>query len=133
MTITSSPVTPIRPIGSDVTLTCTVELSPTVNVPVTVNVQLTDPAGNPVTTSTSPLNGSTYITTVTAMVSSFGRSDSGVYTCTATVTSSNTLLSASSSRSDIVTATIGKTKFIQTLMLYRKALLLMYYRCLSIP
>ena len=40
---TSHPVRIIRPIGSNVTLTCTVELSPVVDVPVTVNTVWTGP------------------------------------------------------------------------------------------
>ena len=67
---------PIRPVGSDVTLTCVVELSPIVGVPVTVNIQLTNPAGIPQSTTTPSVSGSTY--TITSMVRSFGRGQSGV-------------------------------------------------------
>ena len=73
--LTSDPVSPIRPVGSVVTLTCTVELSPAVDVPVTVNVQLSDPAGSLLTTTTPSISDSTYNSTAT--VSSFGKNQSG--------------------------------------------------------
>ena len=103
--LTSAPLIPI--VGSDVTLTCTVELSPAVDVPVTVNVQLSDPAGSPLTTTTPSMSGSTY--TSTAMVSSFGREESGDYTCTATVSSSSSIpfLLDSSERTKIVALNPG--------------------------
>ena len=78
MHIASNQSNPIRPIGSAVTLTCTVMLSEIVDVSVTVNIQMSDPAG-PLTTTTPSVTGSTYITT--AMISSFGREQSGFYTC----------------------------------------------------
>ena len=81
--VTSIPASPIHPIGSTVALTCTVELSSAVDVSVTVNVQLTAPSGSPLTTATPSMSGSTY--TTIAMVNSFGREQSGVYICNATV------------------------------------------------
>ena len=39
--VRSNEPNPIRPVGSDVILTCVVELSPIVGVSVTVNIQLT--------------------------------------------------------------------------------------------
>ena len=103
--VSSYPVSPIRPVGSHVTLTCTVhvELSPAVDVPVTVNVQLSDPAGSPLTTSS--MSGSTY--TSTAMVSSFGRDQSGNYTCTVTVSSMSRFFT-DSSQSVAMRVTAGK-------------------------
>lgn len=83
VTITSTPVSPIRLIKSTVTLICTVELSSAVDVPVTVNVQLIAPSGSPLTTTLPSVSGLTY--TTTAMINSFGRNQSGVYACTATV------------------------------------------------
>ena len=80
MTVTNGSVN----VGSTVTLTCTVELSPAVDVPVTVNTVWTGPDGF-MTTSTAQRMGSTTTYTSTAMVSSFGRDQSGNYTCTATV------------------------------------------------
>ena len=43
--LSSSIPNPIPPFGSDVTLTCAVELSPAVDVPVTVNTVLTTDEG----------------------------------------------------------------------------------------
>ena len=104
---TSQPVRIIRPIGSNVTLTCTVELSPAVDVPVTVNTVWTGPAGFRTTNTAQPVMGSstTYITT--AIVRSFGRDRSGNYTCTATVSSMFPVLSFSS-QSEPVLITTGK-------------------------
>ena len=104
--VISNKPNPIWPVGSNVTLTCTVELSPAVDVPVTVNVQLSDPAGSPLTTTTPSMSGSTY--TSTAMVSSFGRDQSGVYTCTATVSSTSVFIIDSSMQSGTVRITTGK-------------------------
>ena len=83
--ITSSPASPSRPVGSTITLTCTVDLSPLVDVPVTVNAQISGPAGVTITSSTNSemVNSTRY--TSTSMVSSFGRNQSGEYNCTATV------------------------------------------------
>ena len=104
MMITSDPVTPVRPLGAKVTLTCTVNLNPAVDVPVAVNVQLSDPARSPLTTTTPSMSGSTY--TSTAMVSSFGREQSGVYNCTATITSNVT--QSESTGSTTARITVGK-------------------------
>ena len=79
MHIASNQTNPIRPIGSAVTLTCTVTLSEIVDVSVTVNIQMSDPAGSPLTTTTPSVTGFTY--TITTMISSFGREQSGFYTC----------------------------------------------------
>ena len=98
----------VRPIGSIVTLTCTVDLDPEIDVPVTVNIVLRDPAGSPLATTTPSVSGSSYTTAAT--ISSFGRSDSGVYTCMAAVSPSpsNPFLSNSSSRSETFRVTTGE-------------------------
>ena len=93
--ISNDPVSPIRPVGSDVTLTCTVELSPAVDVPVTVNTVLTGPYGFMTTNTAQPVMRRTTTYTTTAMVSSFGRDQSGVYTRAATVNSASSLVSSS--------------------------------------
>ena len=69
-------------VGSSVTLTCTVELSSSVDVPVTVNTVWTGPDNF---NEMAQQMGSTTTYTSTAMVSSFGRNQSGNYTCTANV------------------------------------------------
>ena len=83
--ITSTLASPIRPVGSPVTLTCTVDLSPAVDVPVTVNIRFSAPAGVAITPMPNPVMVNTTRYTRTAMVESFGRNQSGEYTCTATV------------------------------------------------
>ena len=103
--ITSNPVSPIHIIGSNVTLTCTVELSPAVDVPVTVNIVWTGPTGFMIDDTAQPAiqNTTTYYNT--AVVSSFGRNQSGDYTCTAKISTS---LLTSTSRSQTVLITVGK-------------------------
>ena len=110
--IVSSQTNPlmVRPIGSSVTLTCMADFDPVINVAgVTVNVQLSAPAGSPSITTTPSVSGSTYSSMAT--ISSFGRTDSGVYTCTVTVSPSpsNLFLSGSSSRSETLRVTTGET------------------------
>ena len=90
MSITSNKINPIRPIGSTVTLTCTVELNSVIDVPVTVPTVWSGPAGFRTTITAQPVMGSNTTYTSTAMVSSFGREQSGLYICTAEVTSSQT-------------------------------------------
>ena len=85
--ISSDPVSPIWPFGSDVNLTCTVELSPAVDVPVTVTTVWTGPDGFMTTNTTQTVMGSNTTYTSVVMVSSFGRNQSGNYTCTATISS----------------------------------------------
>ena len=97
MYITSDPISQIHPIGSDITLTCTVELSPLVDVPVILNVQLSDPTGSPLTATPPSVSGSTY--TSRAMISSFGREQLGNYICSATVTSLSLFLTNSRQQS----------------------------------
>ena len=107
MNVTSDLDSPIRPVGSaTVTLTCTVELSPAVDVTVTVNTVWTGPDGFMVNRPAGRV-GSTTAYTSTAMVSSFGRDQSGVYTCTATVSSTSSFF-VSSSGSGTARVTVGE-------------------------
>jgi hypothetical protein len=108
--LSSSISNPIPPFGSDVTLTCTVELSPAVDVPVTVNTVLTTVDGFINTSTAQPVMGSITNYTAPFMISSFGRSNSGNYTCRATVslTSSSAYIGDSSPATDSVRVTIGK-------------------------
>ena len=98
----------IRPIGSTVTLTCMADLDPAIDVPVIVNIELSDPAGIPLTATAPSVSGSTYSRMAT--VSSFGRNDSGLYTCSATISpsSSNSFISDSSSQSETLRVTVGE-------------------------
>ena len=102
--VTSNKAIPIRSIESNITLTCTVQLSQAVDVPVTVNIQMTDPDGQLLTTTSPAMNGFIYTTTVTIVL--FGRSKSGDYTCTSYVTSS---FINSPSKSSTLQLTLGES------------------------
>ena len=106
VTVTNDQVSPIRPIGSDVTLTCTVELSPAVDVPVTVNTLWTGPDGFMTTNTAQPAFGNTYSSSV--IISSFGREKSGNYTCSVSVSSANSILTTSEIRAGSARVTTGE-------------------------
>ena len=86
VTVTSVPLSPIRPVGLAVTVTCTVELSSMVDIPVTVITEWTGPAGFMTTNTAQPVSVG-YTSTV--IISPFGRNNSGIYTCRATVSSTS--------------------------------------------
>ena len=108
VSVTSNP-TGIITVGSSVTLTCTVVLDPSVDVPVTVNTMWTGP-DNFNRIIMAQQMGSTTTYTSTAMVSSFGRDQSGEYTCTATVSlaSPSPFITDSMSSSPLTRVTVGK-------------------------
>ena len=93
VTLTGSNPSPIRP-GSDVRLICSVKLSPLV-VESDLSVLLVDAQlsrdGTPLALTGNPVVAGT-IFTYTMQLDSFGKSDSGNYTCTATVRSNSTYL-----------------------------------------
>ena len=94
-------------IGSAVTLTCTVELSSAVDVPVTVSTVWIGPTV--ITPVTNSVMESLTRFTSTAMVSSFGREQSGVYTCRASINSMlQAYLVGSSSTTGTARVTVGK-------------------------
>ena len=97
-------------VGSDVILTCTVELSPAVDVSVTVNTGWTGPAGFMTTNTAQPVKGSTTTYTSTTIIQPFGRDQSGNYTCTATVRpqSTSTYLTGSGVLSNTVAVIASK-------------------------
>ena len=105
VSVTSDQPNPIRPIGSTVTLTCTVVLAEYV-VGLTVNTEWTGPIGFSEKGMAQRM-GSTTIYTSTAMVSSFGRDQSGDYNCTATVSSTSSFLTNSMGSSS-TRVTVGK-------------------------
>ena len=106
VSVTSDLSNPIRPVGSTVTLTCTVVLAEYVDG-LTVNTELTGPNGFSENGMAQHM-GSTSTYTSTAMVRSFGRDQSGSYNCTATISSTSSFLSTSTSLSDIARVTAGK-------------------------
>ena len=89
--------------GSSPTLTCTVELSPAVDVPVTVNTVWTGPSLTTVTpTSLMMENLTRYI--AMAMVDA---ARNGSYTCQATVYSSSQFITGGGSMSASTIITVG--------------------------
>ena len=84
VTVTPS-VIPIIFAGSSLNLTCTVELSPLVDVPVTVNTVWTGPAGFMTNNTAQPVMGNTTTYTSVVMVASIGRYQSENYSCTVNI------------------------------------------------
>ena len=107
-------INPIRPVGSNVTLTCTVELPSTVafaRVQLTVSIQLADPDGNTLSgVSTMQVSTSTYISRAT--ITSFERHHSGMYSCEATISSNSPYLSESSILSEEILLHSGKLPYL---------------------
>lgn len=99
---------PIRPIGSAVALTCTVELNPAVNVPVTVNIVWTGPDEFGATDFMQPTAArlNTYDSLVT--IEHIGRNQSGYYTCAVTVISAHSMIEDSARVSSVERVTVGK-------------------------
>ena len=107
--LSSSIPNPIPPFGSDVTLTCAVELSPVVDVPVTINTVLTTDEGFMRTSNAQQVMGSSTNYVSTFVISSFGRNDSGIYVCSVTVSlTSNAYISDSSTVSHTIRVTTGE-------------------------
>jgi hypothetical protein len=80
-----------------------------VDVPVTVNTTLTTDEGFMSTSTAQPVMGSITNYTATFTISSFGRNESGMYTCVATVSlPSNAYVSDSSTVRHSVVVTTGK-------------------------
>ena len=82
------------------------ELSEAVDIPVTVSVQITDPSGNSLIITDSSVSESTH--TSQAMVTSFSRNQSRLYTCEATLISASPFLAESGTLSKDVYVTTGK-------------------------
>lgn len=109
MIVTSVPLSPIRPVGSDVTVTCAVELNPMVDIPVTVITVWTGPAGFMTTNTAQPVVGNTTLYTSMVTINLFRRNNSGIYICRATIssTSLNPFISDSVTSSS-TRVTVGK-------------------------
>ena len=108
--ITSDPLSPIIE-GTNVTLTCTVELSPAV-VESDLSLLMVDAQlsrdGTPLTLTGPTVAGTIF--TYTIQLDSFGRNDSGNYTCIATVRPHphSTYIAPSNTLSHTVRVTTGK-------------------------
>ena len=84
VTLISDPTSPLGVAGSNVTVICATELSPAIDVPVNVQIQLTDPDGGTLATTTEtsrPRSMANYT------INSFRREQIGVYTCIVTFSS----------------------------------------------
>ena len=93
--------------GSSPTLTCTVELSPAVDVPVTVNTMWTGPAGE-LFTPTNPVPAMIVNLTTYTSLAMVDAARSGNFTCQATVSSSSQFITGSGMMSGTTTITVGK-------------------------
>ena len=109
MIIRSDKMNPIRPIASNVTLTCTVGLQSVVansGIQLTVDILLSGPNGNSLSSTTVlQMSSSSYIGT--AVISSFDGHLSGVYTCEATLSSTSPFLEESSTSIEEITVYSG--------------------------
>ena len=103
--LTVNVTTPVGAIiaGSSPNLTCTVVLSPAVDVPVTVNTMWTGPDLTTVT-PTSPLMERLTRYVITAMIDA---ARNGSYTCRATVSSSSQFITGGGMMSGSTTITVG--------------------------
>ena len=130
VTFCSNKPIPVRPVGSDIILTCAIDLSADVDVPVTVEIQIFDHSGHSLVTTTPLTSNFSYVSTTT--VSSFGRSQSGLYKCTATVSSVSSFITMSSV-SETKRITVGKKRnlLIVRLKSYNVFVLYLHYRCVS--
>ena len=90
--------------GSSSSLTCTVELSTAVDIPVTVNTVWTSPAMTTVTTTSSVMESLTrYIVMANVSVAT-----SGSYICQASIDSSSPVITESERTSNSTTVTVGE-------------------------
>ena len=112
--LTSSGTSDIVIVGSDVTLTCTLVLNSAIVVSdlslLMVDAQLSRD-GTPLTLSGRTITGIVY--TYITQLNSFGRSDSGNYTCIATVRpqQTSTYLTGNETMSSIISIKAGKCSF----------------------
>ena len=79
-----------------------------VNIPLTVVTEWTGPAGFMVTNTAQSIMSSTINYTSTIAVGSFGRDESGLYTCEATATTTSLFLGDSTSHNGTATITVGE-------------------------
>ena len=89
--MTSDPLSPIRPVGTSVSLNCSCDIAQSVPaeyidiLDIMVSISLRDPLRGLLATTATSVSGTVY--TSSAVISSFGRDQSGIYTCTASVNS----------------------------------------------
>ena len=106
-------------VGSDITLTCTLVLNSVImgseNALLMVDAQLSRD-GTPLAFASLTVTGTTF--TYTTMVNSFGRSDSGNHTCTATVRSLSIYLTGNEMLSTAINIRAGKHSLARLLHFY---------------
>ena len=90
--------------GSSPSLTCTVDLSPAVDVPVIVNVEWTGPDMTMVTPSSSVMESLTRYT----VMGSVDAARNGSYTCRASIDSSSQFITGSGIMLGSTTITVGE-------------------------
>ena len=82
--ITSAELSQVVTVGSNLTLTCNIQLDPSVDSNVTVNSTWTAPGGATLSGSNPSWTGSSYQSTL--MLTSLGTGDAGNYICGVSVT-----------------------------------------------
>ena len=123
--LSSNTPNPVRPVGSAVNLTCTVYVdfsTPVdIDIPVAVNIVVFQLHGILVTNASQLVTGGSTVYTFTAVVSSFGRDQSGSYRCRATLhpTSTNTYIHRSFAITDVIRLTTGETIFYPLIIIHR--------------
>ena len=88
--VSSNTPNPIRPVGANVTLTCTVTLLEAVDIEVNVNIRWTGLDEQPIMSKDAVpfyIENNTYISNITII--SFGNTHSGDYNCTARMSVDN--------------------------------------------
>ena len=94
------------------------------DIPVTINTVLSTDEGFTRTSTAQPVMGSNTNYAATFMISSFERSDSGLYICTATASlPSNAFISDSGTRTDSIRVTTGE---MFTIIVLHESQLLVY-------
>ena len=106
VTISSSPEKLIA--FASVTLTCTVELHRSVDTSLSVVTEWSGPPGFVTTRTAQAVTGSTTTYTSTYVVISFGRNESGNYSCATNITSTSLFLIDSEEQVNTSRITIGK-------------------------
>lgn len=124
--VRSNKLNPIRPIASDVSLQCDVELSVLGRqIPLAVNVMWIGPNSEvPIATNRTLLSEGMRNTSVMITVQAFGRLDSGNYSCTAFLSSTSLFLNISQSLSSTIVVTTGM-KWLLNLITYMAFIILL--------
>ena len=87
-----------------------------VNIPVTVVTEWTGPSGFMITNTAQSIMSSIINYTSTVAVDSFGRDESGLYTCEATATTTSSFLRDSASCNGTSRITVGEATIIDNHM-----------------